>query len=105
MIDIGETAKYVRTELLQLTQQEVADRLNITTVHLSSIENSRSQPSRQLLERFYENWGFDLYILAWVRTGKLNQLPKAIRGPMKDLQGALEAEADRMFARRGLQRG
>ena len=64
MINVGNTARKLR-ESLGLTQQEMADSLGITNVHLSHIENSKSFPSQDLIDRFRELFELDLYILAW----------------------------------------
>jgi len=87
MIHLGKTAKYLR-ERKGLTQKAAAEALGITQVHLSNIENNKSVPSPKLLDRYRELWGVDLYILAWCLHGDLSRLPKAVRGPMRELASA-----------------
>jgi transcriptional regulator with XRE-family HTH domain len=87
MIRIGRTARFLR-ESLGLTQREVAEKLDITIVHLSNIENDKAMPSSDLLNRFNENWGVDLYVLAWCLYGDLDKLPPGIRHSANELAKA-----------------
>jgi len=87
MIHLGKTAKYLR-ERKGLTQRVAAEALGITQVHLSNVENNKSVPSAKLLDRYRELWAVDLYILAWCLHGDPSRLPKAVRGPMRELADA-----------------
>jgi transcriptional regulator with XRE-family HTH domain len=87
MIHVGKTARHVR-QSLGLTQQELADRLGITNVHLSHIENNKAYPSPALLERFRELYGIDLYVAAWCLHGNASKLPKSVREPAERLAQA-----------------
>jgi transcriptional regulator with XRE-family HTH domain len=87
MIHLGKTAKYLR-ERKGLSQKAAADALGISQVHLSNIENNKALPSPNLLDRYRELWGVDLYVLAWCLFGDPNQLPKAVRKPMQELGDA-----------------
>lgn len=84
MIYLGETARRLR-EHKGLSQKAAADLLNITTVHISNIENNKASPSRELLERYKRHWGVDLYVLAWCLFGDPNDLPEPVREPMRQL--------------------
>ena len=59
MIHVGRIAKQLR-ESLGLTQQEVARALGITNVHVSNIENEKSFPSQNLIDRYREFFEVDL---------------------------------------------
>jgi transcriptional regulator with XRE-family HTH domain len=87
MVHIGKTARFLR-EKKGLSQREAAEALGITQVHLSNIENNKSQPSPNLLERYRELWGVDLYVLAWCLHGDDSRLPEAVRKPMNQLAEA-----------------
>ena len=50
MIKIGKTARKLR-EAKGLTQKAAAEALGISQVHLSNIENNKSYPSKELLDR------------------------------------------------------
>ena len=87
MIHLGKTARYVR-ECKGFSQKAAARRLGITQVHLSNIENNKAMPSQNLVDRYRDLWGIDLYILAWCLHGDIMQLPKAVRMPMLELAKA-----------------
>jgi transcriptional regulator with XRE-family HTH domain len=77
-IPLGKTARYLRDEA-GLTQRAMADLLGITAVHLCNIENNKSAPSPDLLDRYRTQLGVDLYVLAWCRHGDVERLPPALR--------------------------
>jgi transcriptional regulator with XRE-family HTH domain len=77
-IKIGRVAKEIR-EAMGLSQRQAADALGITNVHLSNIENDKSEPSVGLLDKYRELWGVDLYVFAWCRHGDVSKLPPEIR--------------------------
>lgn len=87
MIHVGRIAKQLR-ESLGLTQQEVARALGITNVHVSNIENEKSFPSQNLIDRYREFFEVDLYVLAWCECGDLDRLPRSIREPASQLARA-----------------
>jgi len=91
MIHLGKTARYLR-ERKKLSQKATADALGITQVHLSNIENNKALPSPNLLERYRQLWGVDLYVFAWCLYGDASQLPEAVRGPMQELAKAWKRE-------------
>lgn len=88
MINVGKVARELR-ESLQLTQQEMVRELGITNVQLSLIENSKSFPSRALIDRFREKFEVDIYILAWCRDeDAADRIPRSLRGPAAELARA-----------------
>jgi transcriptional regulator with XRE-family HTH domain len=91
MILLGKTARYLR-ERKGMTQRAAAEALRITTVHLSNVENDKAMPSPNLLDRYRELWGVDLYVLAWCLHGDASALPEAVRGPMLQLADAWRRE-------------
>lgn len=84
MIYLGSTARRIR-EHKQLTQKAAAEALGITSVYLSQIENNKAVPSQAILDKYRELWGVDLYVLAWCLHGNTDELPEAVRKPMKEL--------------------
>lgn len=89
MINVGKVAEL--RESLHLTQQEMARELQITNVQLSLIENSKSFPSRALIDRFRDKFEVDLYILAWCRDQtSANKIPASLRRPAAELARAWE---------------
>ena len=94
MIKLGKTARYVR-ESKGLTQRATAQKLGISPVHLSNIENGKANPSPGLLARYRELWNVDLYVLAWCLFGKVEDLPDSVKQPMRELAKAWEFELER----------
>jgi transcriptional regulator with XRE-family HTH domain len=99
MIRLGKTARYLR-ESLGLTQREAVDLLGISIVHLSNIENDKSTPSSDLLDRYSKQWGVDLYVLAWCLHGNLDQLPPSIRNSANELAKAWKAKLRTIIAKK-----
>jgi transcriptional regulator with XRE-family HTH domain len=89
MIHVGKTAKQLR-EALGLTQVEMANKLGITIIYISKIENDHSFPTRQIIERYREEFGIDLYVMAWCQHGDVRKLPASIREPATALAKAWE---------------
>ncbi len=81
-IHVGSTARYIR-EMHGLKQREAAQQLGVSVVHVCNVERGKSSPSSDLLDRYRELWGIDLYVLAWCLHGDINRLPEAVREPMK----------------------
>ncbi|MEK6676513.1 MAG: helix-turn-helix transcriptional regulator [Planctomycetota bacterium] len=100
MIKLGQTIKYVR-ETKGLTQRAAAEVLGISDVHLCNLEHDKARPSVDLLEIFSNKWNVDLYVLSWCLFGDVDQLPKAVRNPMKQLAKAWRSE----LAMKGILKG
>lgn len=81
---LGDTARDLR-ESFGLTQRAAADRLGVSFVHLCNIENDKSRPSPELLGKFRDVFGVDLYIYAWCQRGDLSKLPPGMRDVTKRL--------------------
>ena len=88
---LGDTARYVR-ESQGLTQRAAARELGVSVVHLCNIEKSKSMPSPELLDRYRDLWGTDLYVLAWCLYGDEKKLPRTVRKPMRQLADAWKKE-------------
>ena len=86
-IDLGDTAVYLR-ETRGLTQRAAAELLGITPVHLCNIEKGNANPSRELLSKYREVLGADLYVLAWCRQGSEDNLPMPLRSAARALRDA-----------------
>ena len=90
MIHVGKTVREFR-ETLRLTQHEMASELGVTNVHLSNIENDKSFPSQDLIDRFRYKYEVDLYILAWCRNAESGEnIHPALRKPASLLAKAWE---------------
>ena len=91
-IAMGTTLRELRVVRLQKTQRELADKLGISVVHLSNIETGAANPSRDLVDRFRELSGVDLYVLTWCRQGDNKKLPAPVRKAAQALADAMEEE-------------
>jgi transcriptional regulator with XRE-family HTH domain len=99
MVRLGTTAKRLR-ESLGWTQRETADALGVSYVHLCNVENNKSQPSQNLLDRFGELWGVDLYVYAWCEQGDSKQLPATMRTAASTLARAWRKRIETMVDER-----
>jgi transcriptional regulator with XRE-family HTH domain len=77
-IKLGDAAKELRKSL-GIKQREAAVVLGVSDVHLCNIEKNRAIPSPQLLEKYREVWGIDLYVFAWCMYGDETKLPANMR--------------------------
>ena len=98
MIFVGKAALYLR-EKLGLTQREAAEKLQISYVHLSNLENDKAAPTRNVLEKFREVWGIDLYVLSWCMAGDHKKLPLPFRDPAKKLTEAWKKHIEELLTR------
>jgi transcriptional regulator with XRE-family HTH domain len=99
MISVGESARALR-EQLGLSQKEAADLLEITNVHLCNIEKNNSHPSLDLIAKYRELWGVDLYILAWCENGNVQNLPKPVRSAAQSLAAGWRKHIERQISKR-----
>ena len=99
-IKLGKTARYVR-KMHGLKQKEAAEKLGISVVHLSNLENDKAAPSTDLLDRYRECWGIDLYVLAWCLYGDVKKLPAALQEPMAAIADVWQRELEEVAARIG----
>jgi XRE family transcriptional regulator, fatty acid utilization regulator len=98
MIHVGSTARQLR-ESLGLTQVEMAERLGISSIYVSRIENEHSFPTRRIIERYREKFGIDLYVFAWCKQGDIEKLPASIRQPASALAKAWERRFEQLVER------
>jgi len=87
MIHLGETAKHIR-EAFGLTQQEAAQRMGVTNIHIHKIETNKSAPSPAMLSKYREAFGVDVYVFAWCRWGDVESLPEPIQKAARALARA-----------------
>jgi transcriptional regulator with XRE-family HTH domain len=55
--NLGEEIRLIRTEVLNFTQKELADKLDITTVYMSYLEKGKKLPSIEFLTKLYKLTG------------------------------------------------
>jgi transcriptional regulator with XRE-family HTH domain len=90
---LGETARELR-ESFGLTQRAAAVRLDISHVHLCNIENSKSRPSPELLERYRTVFGVDLYVYSWCLNPNDEKLPSSLREVTRRMAGQWQKVID-----------
>ena len=99
MIPLGTAAKYLR-DRLGLSQRAAAQELGISYVHLNNIENGKASPSPEMLEKFRDAWGIDLYMLAVGMFSDKATLPAPLRKPLSALTKAWSAEIESLIEMR-----
>lgn len=77
-VSLGKTSLYLRN-CLELKQKEMAEALGVSVVHYCNIENGKSLPSAELVERYRELWNVDLHVLAWSMFGDVSKLPRPLQ--------------------------
>ena len=87
MLQLGDTAREIR-ESFGVSQKEAAERLGVTPVHLCNLERNKATPSNELVAKYREVFGIDLYVAAWCLHGDLGTLPRGIREATKRLAEA-----------------
>ncbi len=83
-INLGKAAQDLRRRL-DLSLREAALELGVSYPHLCNVENGKSSPSPEMIEKFHEAWGIDLYMFALAFHSNDRETPKALRGPLKVL--------------------
>ncbi len=99
MIDVGLAAKYLRNRL-KLSQRAAAKELGISHVYLSNLENGKSSPTADMIDRYFEAWGVDLYMLAAVKFGGAQRLPQSLGAIAAKLNEAWESQIEATIASR-----
>ena len=102
-MNIGESARSLR-EKFGLSQRAAADLLDISFVHLCNIENDKSRPSAEMLEKFRRIYGVDMYVYSWCSSPSIAKLPMAMREAtrrMTEVWEKLIEDRKRKFHRRG----
>lgn len=83
-INLGNAARDLRTKL-NMSLREAASELGVSFVHLCNIENGKASPSPEVIEKFHDAWGIDLYMYAIAYHSSDRDTPKSLRGPVKAL--------------------
>lgn len=63
-MNIGETIKLIR-QVAGLTQEQMAERLEITSNYLSLLENNKATPTLALLKRIEDRFGVPTSFIVW----------------------------------------
>lgn len=98
-ISLGLAAQDLRKRL-HLSLREAAVELGVSYVHLCNIENAKASPSPEILEKFHEAWGIDLYMYALAFFPGDRDIPKPLRAPIKALATEWKSQIDRILRQR-----
>jgi transcriptional regulator with XRE-family HTH domain len=87
MIKLGSAARNLR-ERLGLSQRAAAAQLGMSHVHLNNIENEKVSPTANIIEKYYEAWGIDLYMYAVAKYSDPDAQKPSVCGriPRRDLE-------------------
>ncbi len=70
--------------------------LNLSEVqNARNIEKNRAAPSQKLIDKYREEWGVDLYVLAWCQNGDLETLPEPMRQAAAALAEGWQQQVER----------
>jgi transcriptional regulator with XRE-family HTH domain len=98
-ISLGKAARDLRSRL-QLSLRQAALELGISYVHLCNIENEKTSPSPETVEKFHETWGIDLYMYAVAFHSENREMPKALLGPVKALANGWKRHIEMLLRER-----
>lgn len=76
-MNLGEAIKQIRIKL-ELTQEDVCNRAQVTQGFYSSIEKGNNKPSIQTLERICAAFNIPVFLLIWIATDR-RELSKKYR--------------------------
>src|ERR1700677_489429 len=98
-ISLGKAAKSLRGEL-NLSMRQAALELGISHVHLCNIENEKASPSPEMLEKFHDAWGIDLYMYALAFFPDDRKRPKGVESPMNALKAVWKRHIEKLILER-----
>lgn len=87
MLELGSTAKLIR-ESKGLNTYDASRKLRVSEPFLRHLEADGIQPSTELIDRYREVFGVDIYVLAWCLNGDVESLPSPIREQARALTEA-----------------
>ena len=95
-IKLGDAIKFVRNKF-RLSQRDAANELGISFVHLNRVETGKASPSQEVLNKFREVWGVDVYLVAVCFFADPTKLPEKMRGPILKLKDAWKSEFENVI--------
>jgi transcriptional regulator with XRE-family HTH domain len=99
---LGDAASYLR-ERFGLSQRAAARELGISHIHLNNIENGKVSPTASMIEKFYDAWGVDLYMLAVAKFSSKERIPARLSKAVGALASAWDREIEAVLARRRME--
>ena len=98
-ISLGKAAQDLRSKL-NLSLRQAALELGVSYVHLSNIEHGKASPSPEMLEKFHDAWGIDLYMYALAFYPDDRETPKGLRAPVKALAEGWKRHIEKLLRQR-----
>jgi transcriptional regulator with XRE-family HTH domain len=83
-ICLGRAAQDLRSQL-GLSLRQAAVELGISYAYLCNVENGKSSPSPEVIEKFHDAWGVDLYMYAVAFHSEERKVPHGLQGPLRVL--------------------
>lgn len=103
-ISLGKAARELRQKL-DLSLRAAAEELDISYVHLCNVENEKTSPSPETVEKFHVAWGIDLYMYAVAFHSDDRETPKSLRGPVKALAAGWKLHIESLIRKRAKEGG
>lgn len=98
MANTNERIKYLRKEILHLTQQEFSEALNISRSNMGNIETGQISLTERVISDICEKYSVNE---EWLRTGEGEMfIPKTRNQQITDFLGDLIKEEDGTFKKR-----
>ena len=98
MANTNERIKYLRKEILHLTQQEFSEALNISRSNMGNIETGQISLTERVISDICEKYSVNE---EWLRTGEGEMfVPKTRNQQITDFLGDLIKEEDGTFKKR-----
>jgi transcriptional regulator with XRE-family HTH domain len=85
---VSGTIRMIRGKL-DLTQEQFADKLGVSSVYVSNLETGSKRPSMNLINKIRDVTGHDVYVLAWIRHGDISKLPVSVQNAARKLTEAM----------------
>ncbi len=98
-ISLGKAAQDLRSRL-SLSLRQAAAELGVSYTHLCNVENGKASPSPDMLEKFHDAWGIDLYMYALAFFPDDRETPKSLQGPVKALAAGWKRHIEKLLRER-----
>ena len=95
---MNERIKYLREEILKITQEEFSSKIQLSRNFIAQIETGKKKPSERTIRDICKEFGVNG---EWIRTGKGDMFPKRTRNQqIMDFVNTVMESADGSFEKR-----
>lgn len=95
MIHLGTAIRSIRKRL-GIPQRIFGEYVGISYPHICNVENEHATPSFELLDKFHDILGIDIYVYAYCSSDHVQKLPKNLRQATRKLLEAFDKEIERI---------